>query len=153
MDEKMQLGVLQRLSFVSPPLSHLDEEDGYKKIWMETEMCEYPSLLSLSLSLSHLFPPLFAHCTQFFCLQSCVCRQRSSFFFGLFFFCFFLFGFCLQKFSLIPSSHLGASSSGRIFQILYNKELCQDFAFACLCLFVSWGVFFFFCGVCWRCRR
>ncbi len=39
------------------------------------------------------------------------------------------------------------------FKILYNKEFRQDFDFACLFLFVSWGFFFFFGGGCWRCRR
>jgi hypothetical protein len=112
-------------------------------------MCEYPSLLFLS----HLFPSLFAHCTQFFSLQACVCRQRSSFFWVCF--CFFLFCFCLQKFSLIQSSHLGASSSGRILKFCIKKNsvkisLCL-FVFIC---FLGFFFFFFLGGrVCWRCRR
>jgi len=100
-------------------------------------MCEYPSLLFLS----HLFPSLFAHCTQFFSLQACVCRQRSSFF--LVCFCFFLFCFCLQKFSLIPSSRLGASSSGRILKFCITKNSVK-ISILLVCFYLFLGVFFFF---------
>lgn len=105
------------------------------------------SLSSFSLSLIF-FRPFLRIARSFFPFNlACVGNVRPFF---LVCSCFFLFCFCLQKFSLILSSHLGASSCGRILKFR------RGFAFACLFLFISWGGFFFcfFGGVCcWRCRR
>ncbi len=110
---------------------------GYKKIWMETEMCEYPSRLSLSLIF---FRPFLRIARSF--LPS-ILRVSATFvlFFG-FVFCFFLFGFCLRKFSLIPSSHLGASSSGRIYKFCIKKNSVK-ISLLLVCVYLFLGVFFF----------
>ncbi len=119
---------------------------GYNKIWMETEMCEYPSPFSLS----HLFPPLFAHCTQFFPFNlACVGNVRPFFWFV---FASSSFVSVCRKFSLISSSHLGASSFGRILKFCIKKN-SVEVSLLLVCFYWFLGVFCFFGGVCWRCRR
>jgi hypothetical protein len=132
--------VLQRLSFVSPPLSHLDEEDIRRFGWKQK--CANIPLDFLSLSS---FSAPFCALHAVFCLQSCVCRQRSSFFWVCFLLLplWFLFAEIFFDSVLTPRCVLVRPN----LQILYKKEFSQDFAFACLCLFVSWGFFFsFFVG-------
>jgi len=119
----------------------LDEEDIRRFGWKQ----KCANIPLDFLSLSHLFPPLFAHCTQFFAFNlACVGNVRP-----FFWVCFlllplwFLFAEIFFDSVLTPRCVLVRPN----LQILYKKEFSQDFAFACLCLFVSWGFFFsFFVG-------